>query len=128
MPNASVFPLKHQESTILSRIHHLAETDLPVSAIPTTSLPFKAGGQLHACIGVGSLNPANADRISGGTSSCENFITGVMGGSPLGVCNVMECFSKKALASEAVVGASEKVKFGFVDEILHGEDNPTEVE
>jgi len=62
MPNASVFPLEHQKSIIFSRtIHPLAETDLPVSAIPTTSFPFKAGGQLHACIGVGSLNPANAD-------------------------------------------------------------------
>jgi len=102
IPNANVLPL-------------------PVSAIPTMSLPSNAGGQVHACIGVGSLNPANADWISGGTSSCENFITGVMAATPSGVCKVMECFSKNALASAGemvLVLEADKVKYGFVEEVL----------
>lgn len=57
MPNAKVLPLKPRQY-----FHPLERrTDLPVSAIPTTSFPSNAGGQIHACIGVGSLKPANTD-------------------------------------------------------------------
>jgi hypothetical protein len=82
IPNASVFPL-------------------PVSAIPTTSLPSNAGGQVHACTGVGSLNPVKVDRSFGGIGigaeeSWEKEIMGVKAGWFGGVWIVMEWVVRKA--------------------------------
>lgn len=60
IPNAKVFPL-----FVEILVHYLIrvgeDSDLPVSAIPTTSRPSKAGGQVHAWMGVGSLKPAKED-------------------------------------------------------------------
>lgn len=78
IPNASVFPL-------------------PVSAIPTTSWPFSAGGHVHACIGVGSLKPAKADCSLAGivVSSWEKDIIGGRAGWVGGVLIVMEWVVRK---------------------------------
>lgn len=59
-------------------------TDLPVSAIPTTSRPSSAGGQVHACTGVGLSNFSNAGLNAAGTLSDSKDKAGVMGVAPWG--------------------------------------------
>lgn len=55
MPNANVFPLfsycsvsDAKQCNQYPRAYSIARTYLPVSAIPTTSCPCKAGGQVQA--------------------------------------------------------------------------------
>lgn len=60
MPNAKVFPL-FVETIVHCLIRVGEDSYLPVSAIPTTSRPSKAGGQVQAWMGVGSLKPAKED-------------------------------------------------------------------
>ena len=69
---------------------------LPVSAIPTTSFPSRAGGHAHAWIGVGSLNPAKASFSFSGISNCPKD---TMGTTVELLWIVMECFCRNALAS-----------------------------
>ena len=96
MPNARVFPL-------------------PVSAIPTTSCPRRAGGHAQAWMGVGSLNPLKAARSSLEIWSWEKCMTGIsVVRYEGGVWMVMECFLKNSKTSsgdgfEAGIGDNKEV-------------------
>jgi hypothetical protein len=83
---------------------------LPVSAIPTTSFPLSAGGHVHACIGVGSMKPANAPRRPSGILSWSNDVTGMTVSLFVWVLMVMLCFARKASASAGEHGFVEGCK------------------
>lgn len=90
IPNAKVFPL-------------------PVSAIPTTSFPARAGGHVHAWMGEGSLKVLNASvNPFGSDDSWPNDTTGDTGvGSASGTVIVMLCFFMNSSASLGEVGATD---------------------
>lgn len=96
MPKARVFPLCQA-----SRYNNVQnyKTYLPVSAIPTTSFPLSAGGHVHACIGVGSLNPVKAPRRPSGMFSWSNAVTGTTASPCVWLLMVMLCFLRKVSAS-----------------------------
>lgn len=81
-------------------------TDLPVSAMPTTSKPASVGGHEHAWIGVGSLKLLHAARSPSGTSNWSKARIGVTGEE---LVIVIECFSRNALVSEADGGGAPLV-------------------
>lgn len=72
---------------------------------------------MHACIGVGSLNPLKDIRSSDGISNCAKDSTGTVAEIVSGVCIVTECFSRNALAS-----AGEATKAMGVGEVSFEDD------
>ena len=77
--------------------------------MPTTSRPLRAGGHVHACIGVGSLKSLKDERSPEGISNCAKESTGIIGEVPGGVWIAMECFSKNCLTSDGgAAGAGEE--------------------
>lgn len=79
---------------------------LPVSAIPTTSRPSRAGGQAHAWMGVGAGNWVSGARRLSGMGSWVKVRYGVMDG-----VQVMLCVVRKLVISDSVVVFSTLVAF-----------------
>lgn len=67
---------------------------LPVSAMPTMSLPESTGGHAQAWIGVDSLKVENAPLRESGMGSASKEVMGYRVGMSGGRCAVMLCAFK----------------------------------